>query len=54
MLGTGNYSPKLTILTALQFYNKVGGPEKVMKYCHDLAWEAGKTLTIKLARVSSN
>jgi hypothetical protein len=42
--GTGNYSPKLTIVPALEFYNKIGGAEKVIKYCHNLAWEAANEL----------
>lgn len=35
-------------MPALEFYNKIGGAEKVIKYCHDLAWEAGTPVIIRV------
>jgi hypothetical protein len=40
ILGTEDYSPKLSILTALEFYKRLGG-ERIREYCHTLAVRAG-------------
>jgi selenocysteine lyase/cysteine desulfurase len=41
--GTVDFSPKLSILTALEFYNRLGG-ERIRNYCHTLAVKAGTML----------
>ncbi|CAG8601030.1 22665_t:CDS:2 [Dentiscutata erythropus] len=43
-VGAQDYSPYLTVLPALEFRRKIGGEDKILTYCHDLAVKGGKLI----------
>lgn len=45
--GTRDYTGFCVIPSALEFATKLGGFEKIQKYCHDLAVEAGRYLSLR-------
>ncbi|RIB04131.1 pyridoxal phosphate-dependent transferase [Gigaspora rosea] len=43
-VGAQDYSSYLTVLPALEFRRAIGGEEKILTYCHDLAVKGGKLI----------